>query len=67
MKTVGIIKDRFLIGTINITTIRVTMNLMIVMIMSIPKITIRDQFTLEIVITTTIKVTMTMMTLIIES
>jgi hypothetical protein len=67
MTTVGIIKDRFLVGTINIATIRVTMNLMIVMKMSIPKITIRDQFTLEIVITTTIKVTMTMMTLIIES
>jgi hypothetical protein len=65
--TIGILKDKFLIGTTNVTNIRVTMTLMTLTIVSVPMITVKNQFILGTVNTTTIKVITTTMTLASES
>jgi hypothetical protein len=65
--TIGFLKDQFLVGTANVTNIRVTMTLMTLMIVSIPMITVKDQLILGTVNTTAIKVITTTMTLMSES
>jgi hypothetical protein len=65
--TIGILKDQFLVGTANVTNIRVTMTLMTLMIVSVPMITVKDQFIVGTVNTTAIKAITTMMTLTSES
>jgi hypothetical protein len=65
--TIGILKDQFLVGTANVTNIRVTMTLMTLMIVSVPMITVKDQFIVGTINTTTIKAITTMMTLTSES
>jgi hypothetical protein len=65
--TIGILKDRFLVGTANVTNIRVTITLITLIIVNVPMTTNKDQFILETVNTTAIKFITTTMTLTSES